>query len=96
MDIYDIDGGRNVKKLKLDNIEVLKKALASRAFEYDVIAYSNRAVVRVRNGAGTSMYLAKGGDDLFWLNQLSEKKERKGDWTLYTVRFQGQEVEVHE
>jgi hypothetical protein len=96
MERYDIEGGSNVKKVKLDNVDVLKKALASKAFEYDVVPYSNRAVVKVRNGAGTSMYLAKGGDDLFWLNQISDKKERKGDWTWYTVRFQGQEVEVQE
>ena len=94
MDKYYMDGSGGVKKVALTDVEILKKALASKSFEYEVEPYSNRAVVRVRKSGGTTMFLAKGGDDLFWLNSISDKKENRGDWTLYTVRFKGQEIEV--
>ena len=95
MEKYYMDGTETGKeKVSLDGIEVLKKALASKHFEHDIDVFSNRAVVKVRNSGGTSMYLAKGGDDLFWLSSISSKKEKRGDWTWYTVRFEGQEIEV--
>lgn len=55
----------------------------------DVEPYGRKAKVKVLENAGTSMMMAGGGDDMFWLNKHSEDVKRVGSMTVYYFSFGG-------
>ncbi len=53
----------------------------------DVERYGRKGRVKVMDHAGTTMMLASGGDDQFWLQQNSYEKKRIGSMTVYYFVF---------
>lgn len=68
-------------------VDDLKKAVAQMDVFTDFEQRGRFAIVRVPDSTGTSLYLSKGGDNIFWLNKYSHKQERRGTTTLYHFKF---------
>ena len=66
-------------KIKLNSMDV-SAILTGRNSRY-------RATVMVNKSIGTSMFLASGSDDLFWLNKNAVKVEDRGDVVKYHFVF---------
>ena len=69
------------------NFEGLVKRVSLMDIYADVEPYGRRAKVKVLENSGTSMMMAGGGDDTFWLNQHSDEAKRVGSMTVYYFSF---------
>jgi hypothetical protein len=87
---FDTDK-KSVKEEKDEKItlDLLKSKLSGMDISANIIGRDSlyRATVVVQKNIGTSMFLASGSDDLFWLNKNAVKVENKGDIVKYHFVF---------
>jgi len=85
MDVYDFNEEQQTElKITKENLPILVSKLS---VDTDVEDRGKFAIVRVRAGQGSAMYLALGGRDMMWLQSKSHKQEARGDYTLFYIRY---------
>ena len=68
----------------------LKQKVASMEIMADVdMVTKTKARVRVMDNVGTTMFMSKANDNLFYLSSFSESKEKKGSTTFFYFRLEG-------
>lgn len=69
------------------SVDDLRRRVADMSVLADIQSIGHKALVRVQAHAGTSQYMASGGEDHFWLNKFCYNKKVSGPYTLYYFRF---------
>ena len=80
------------KEVVLDSVDSLRECVNSLSVFAELEKRVNDVVVRVQDFAGGAEYLAKGNNDLWFLNDISYKKEKRGTFTLYYIKLDGRKV----
>lgn len=69
------------------NYEELQERVGQMDIYAEVERYGRKGKVKVMDHAGTTMMLASGGDDQYWLQKNSYEKKRLGSMTVYYFVF---------
>lgn len=68
-------------------LDLIKEYIHQASVFAEIETIGKKAIVRVMDNTGTSMYYAKALDDYFFFNRRASKKEKKGSVTVYTFKL---------